>query len=106
MSSEKPLKNLLYQRELHFSVLVKISKGILKFLKADEVQYTQSILDKISFLLRPQKTNPFSTEAIKQLLDIAQAAQYKEHCSTKLGQCRNRKLNTFEVSSKYTATGC
>lgn len=104
MSSEKPPKNLVYQSELHFSVLVKISKGTPKFLKADEV-HTQSRFDKISFLLRPQKTTHSSTDAIQQLLVIAQAAQDKEHHSTKLGQCRNRKLNTFKVSSKYTASG-
>lgn len=59
---------------------------------------TQSRLDKINFLLRPKKINPFSTEAIQQLLDIAHAAQDKEQHST------TQKPNTFKGSSKYTAT--
>lgn len=46
--------------------------------------HTQSRLDEINFLIGPKKTNPFSTEAIQQPLDIAQAAQDKEHHSTKL----------------------
>lgn len=60
--------------------------------------HTQSRLDKINFLLRPKKINPFSTEAIQQSLDITHTAQDKKYHSTK------HKPNTFKGSPKYTAT--